>query len=81
MLAEVDDAVVGIGAESCNVVMSLSGIQPRDGKYHVAWLVGRHRFEEAFDAPEAMGRQGKSDDTGASEIGQRYIEHLISDGE
>lgn len=68
-------------------------VKPRDWKDHVAWLVERRRYEEALEEIErrsgtasvgaaAGAGEAKGDDTiSAAEIGQRYIEHLISEGE
>ncbi|KZT06554.1 vacuolar protein sorting-associated protein 41 [Laetiporus sulphureus 93-53] len=61
-------------------------VKPRDWRDHVAWLVERKRYEEALDELEHQAAMGVT--TGPVEeaidavhIGQRYIEHLISEGE
>ncbi|KIP02254.1 hypothetical protein PHLGIDRAFT_130843 [Phlebiopsis gigantea 11061_1 CR5-6] len=79
------------GAESGSyVVMSPKDIvivKPRDWKDHVAWLVERQRYEEALDEIERHTRdcdaeQGKDHEgINAVEIGQKYIQHLINEGD
>ncbi|KAI0940385.1 hypothetical protein AcV5_001504 [Taiwanofungus camphoratus] len=61
-------------------------VKPRDWRDHVAWLVERKRYEEALEEIErqaAVGITGSSgeDSVDAIQIGQRYIEHLVSEGE
>ena len=63
-------------------------VKPRDWRDHVAWLVERKRYEEALDVIERMGSEadagaGKEDkdELDAVQIGQRYIEHLVGEGE
>ncbi|KAI0345141.1 vacuolar protein sorting-associated protein 41 [Trametopsis cervina] len=59
-------------------------VRPRDWRDHVRWLVERKRYEEALDE---MERQSHADDNkeenavDAVEIGQKYIEHLVGEGE
>ncbi|TCD63875.1 Vacuolar protein sorting-associated protein 41 [Steccherinum ochraceum] len=60
-------------------------VRPRDWRDHVTWLVERKRYEEALDELErrqSMGEQmgGEEDALSATQIGQRYIEHLVSEG-
>lgn len=60
-------------------------VKPRDWRDHVAWLVERKRYEEALEEIErqaAVGITGSSgeDSVDAIQIGQRYIEHLVSEG-
>ncbi|OCH94458.1 vacuolar protein sorting-associated protein 41 [Obba rivulosa] len=79
----------GAGGERYYVVLSpmdIVVVKPRDWRDHVAWLVERRRYEEALEEIErqaAMGvTAGKGEDTvDAVQIGQRYIEHLIGEGE
>ncbi|CAE6469171.1 unnamed protein product [Rhizoctonia solani] len=52
--------------------------RPRDVKDHIEWLVQRKRYEEALEVLEDMGPQGQVD---ASIIGQKYLQHLVDDGE
>ncbi|KAF8076857.1 vacuolar assembling protein VPS41 [Lyophyllum atratum] len=72
----------------CYVVLSprdLVLVKPRDRRDHVAWLVERQRYEEALteverieaETPTVNGEVSLS----ATEIGQRYIEHLVSEGD
>jgi len=84
-----------VGEARSYVVMSprdLVLVQPRDRRDHVVWLVERKRYEEALSAVEQMeaeeqvtlqGDGGRGSDVGGlsvSDIGQRYIEHLVSEG-
>ncbi|KAG9218576.1 hypothetical protein CCMSSC00406_0001310 [Pleurotus cornucopiae] len=81
-------ADAGIGESY--VVMSPKDIvlvKPRDRRDHVAWLVDRKRYEEALEAVEQIEASGEAiADKGeeavtTSSIGQRYIEHLMHEGE
>ncbi|KAJ7087362.1 hypothetical protein B0H15DRAFT_843711 [Mycena belliarum] len=71
----------------CYVVLSprdIVVVKRRDRRDHIAWLVERKRYEEALLQVEQLGADGHTDggDTiDATEIGQRYIEHLVNDGE
>lgn len=62
-------------------------VRPRDRRDHVAWLVERKRYEEALEEIEHLERMaseaGGEKEVGvdAAAIGQRYIEHLIGEGE
>lgn len=61
-------------------------VKPRDRRDHVHWLVERKRYEEALEELEIIEASGDTVEEGddgltASEIGQRYIEHLINDGD
>lgn len=70
---------VEIDAARCFVVLNPKTIvlvKPRDQKDHVAWLVDRHRFEEALEQLETMPDEGVD----AAEIGKQYIEHLVNEG-
>lgn len=62
-------------------------VRPRDWRDHVAWLVERKRYEEAL---EEIERRQVAGETAAAEgeegidaiaIGQKYIEHLVSEGQ
>lgn len=67
----------------CFVVLNPKGVvlvRPRDARDHVAWLVERKRFEEALTQLERMP-PGEGEGVNAAEIGQRYVEHLIAEGE
>lgn len=61
-------------------------VKPRDRRDHVAWLVERKRYEEALEEVERIEAAGSSLEVGeevslkASEIGQRYVEHLVNEG-
>ena len=74
------------------VVMSprdLVLVKARDKRDHVAWLVARRRYEEALSEIELIeaeeaGETGPGagiDGLSASDIGQRYIEHLVNEGQ
>ncbi|KAJ7717660.1 hypothetical protein B0H16DRAFT_1610599 [Mycena metata] len=81
LLAEVD----GDGADEgrCYVVLSPKDVvivKRRDRRDHIAWLVERKRYEEALLEVEHL-EAGDGDAVSAVEIGQRYIQHLVSDGE
>lgn len=54
-------------------------VRPRDRKDHIAWLVERKRYEEALGQIEIMESEG-TETIDATEIGQRYIEHLVGEG-
>jgi len=93
VLAEVGgNDVVGVGEEEgrCYVVMSPRDVvivKPRDRRDHVAWLVARKRYEEALEEVERIDTSGgvlEGDGevvVSASEIGQRYIKHLVHEGQ
>ncbi|KAG5644802.1 hypothetical protein DXG03_007624 [Asterophora parasitica] len=83
-----DTAATGSNDGRCYVALSprdLVLVKPRDRRDHVAWLVERRRYEEALneveqieaETPTANGEAALS----AVEIGQRYIEHLVSEGD
>ncbi|KAH9049599.1 hypothetical protein EDB84DRAFT_1585412 [Lactarius hengduanensis] len=55
-------------------------VRPRDRKDHIAWLVERKRYEEALGQIEIMEGEGL-ETVDATGIGQRYIEHLIGEGD
>lgn len=61
-------------------------VRPRDWRDHVAWLVERKRYEEALDEIEKRQASGETATTKREEhidpveIGQKYIEHLVSEG-
>ncbi|KAG6917674.1 hypothetical protein DXG01_001649 [Tephrocybe rancida] len=83
-----DTAAAGSDEGRCYVVMSprdLVLVKPRDRMDHVAWLVERKRYEEALNDVELIEAEtpavpGESI-LSAAEIGQRYIEHLVSEGD
>jgi vacuolar protein sorting-associated protein 41 len=54
-------------------------VRPRDRKDHITWLVERKRYEEALGQIEIMESEG-TETIDATEIGQRYIEHLVGEG-
>jgi hypothetical protein len=54
-------------------------VRPRDRKDHIAWLVERKRYEEALAQIEIIESEGV-ETIDATEIGQRYIEHLVGEG-
>lgn len=67
----------------CYIVLSPQDIvivKPRDRKDHIDWLVDRQRYEEALEELEKLGDL-QGGDINASEIGRKYIEHLVADGE
>lgn len=65
-------------------------VKPRDRRDHVEWLVERARYEEALkeaeeiEAQERMAIVKTDEETKshltAQEIGQKYVEHLVSEG-
>ncbi|KAJ8501707.1 hypothetical protein ONZ51_g465 [Trametes cubensis] len=76
----------GVAAERYYVVLSpkdLVVVKPRDWRDHVAWLVERKRYEEALEEIERRSSEadasGEKDVVDAVQIGQKYIEHLISE--
>jgi len=96
VLAAVDPESGGAGTAASDrrrsyVVMSprdLVLVKARDKRDHVAWLVERQRYEEALSEIELIeaeeaGETGTSagiDGLSTSDIGQRYIEHLVNEG-
>ena len=69
------------GEEGWYVVMSPRDVvlvKPRDARDHVAWLVERRKYEEALEAIEAIGSATPEETT---EIGLRYVEHLVAEGQ
>ncbi|KAI0789305.1 vacuolar protein sorting-associated protein 41 [Abortiporus biennis] len=62
-------------------------VKPRDWRDHVSWLVERQQYEEALEEIERHQNVGENitveGDSGidAVEIGQKYIEHLVHEGE
>ncbi|KAJ7731006.1 hypothetical protein DFH07DRAFT_157899 [Mycena maculata] len=86
VLADVDAG----GDSRCYVVLSPRDVvivKRRDRRDHVAWLVERKRYEEALLEVERLEADGHEQDgdgedvVSAVEIGQRYIQHLVNDGE
>ncbi|KAG6812138.1 hypothetical protein H0H92_004137 [Tricholoma furcatifolium] len=73
--------------ERCYVVMSPRDVvlvKPRGRMDHVAWLLERKRYEEALHAIELIEAEtpaipGEAS-LSAADIGQQYIEHLVSEG-
>jgi hypothetical protein len=66
----------------CYIVLSPKDIiiaKPRDRKDHIDWLVDHQRYEEALEELERLG-DSQGGDVNASEIGQKYVEHLVADG-
>ncbi|KAF8882653.1 vacuolar assembling protein VPS41 [Mucidula mucida] len=84
VLCEVPTEDSAADAGKCYVVVSprdLILVKPRDKRDHVSWLVERKRYEEALEALEASGESVEEEGDGltASQIGQRYIEHLVNE--
>ncbi|KAI0068486.1 vacuolar assembling protein VPS41 [Artomyces pyxidatus] len=78
--ADPDDA----GQTRAYVVLSPRDViivRPRDRKDHIEWLVERKRYEEALEQIELIEAEEGTGAIDAVEIGQRYIEHLIGEGE
>ncbi|EIN11015.1 vacuolar protein sorting-associated protein 41 [Punctularia strigosozonata HHB-11173 SS5] len=82
ILAEVDDAD---SQGRCYIVVSPKDavvVKPRDRRDHIAWLVERRRYEEALEEVQKLGDADAVDDgVNVVQIGQRYIEHLVSEGD
>ena len=69
-------------AGKCYIVLSPQDIiivKPRDRKDHIDWLVDHQRYEEALEELEKLG-DSQGGDINASEIGQKYVEHLVAEG-
>lgn len=88
VLADVGGDVAMPDDNRCYVVLSPRDIvivKRRDRRDHIAWLVERKRYEEALLEVERLEADGSGDDgedaVSAVEIGQRYIQHLVNDGE
>lgn len=84
VLAEIPAATEG--RPGSYVVMSPKDVvlvKPRDWRDHVSWLVERKRYEEALDEIEKHSKDCDEDDKhegiNAVTVGQRYIEHLVSE--
>ncbi|KAI0053795.1 vacuolar assembling protein VPS41 [Auriscalpium vulgare] len=78
--ADPDDA----GQTRAYVVLSPRDVilvRPRDRKDHIAWLVERKRYEEALEQLELLEGEAGAGAVDAVEIGQKYIEHLIGEGD
>ncbi|PCH40689.1 hypothetical protein WOLCODRAFT_117498 [Wolfiporia cocos MD-104 SS10] len=77
------------GGERFYVVLSPKDVvlaRPRDWRDHVAWLLERRRYEEALEEIERQAALGVTLAPGegvvdAVYIGQKYIEHLVGEGE
>ncbi|KAG6901193.1 hypothetical protein C0995_015507 [Termitomyces sp. Mi166 len=87
-LCDVFGSDIGSNEGRSYVVMSprdLVLVKPRDRMDHVAWLVERKRYEEALHDMEVIEAEtpqvAKEASLSAAEIGKRYIEHLVSDGD
>lgn len=83
ILIEIPSAVTG--EASSYVVVSPKDVvlvHPRDWRDHVAWLVERKRYEEALEELERQSHADSKEEDAidAVKIGQKYIEHLISEG-
>jgi vacuolar protein sorting-associated protein 41 len=79
-----DAPVAGGPGGRCYVVLSprdLVVVRGRDRRDHVKWLVDRDRFEEALEEVERMKDEERGEDVDVVQIGQRYIEHLVSEGD
>jgi hypothetical protein len=66
----------------CYIVLSPQDIvivKPRDRRDRIDWLVDRQRYEEALEEVEKLG-DSQGGDINASEIGQKYVEHLVAEG-
>jgi vacuolar protein sorting-associated protein 41 len=82
ILADVDDADsqgrLYIIVSPKDVVV----VRPRDRRDHIAWLVERRRYEEALEEVQKLGDTDAADDgVNVVQIGQRYIEHLVAEGQ
>lgn len=80
----------GVGGENDRYYVVLSPqdlvvVKPRDWKDHVNWLVERERYEEALEElerrTELQGDNEGDNAIDAVKIGQRYIEHLVNEGQ
>lgn len=82
------------GGQRCYIVMSprdIIVVKPRDRKDHIQWLVERQRYEEALAELEILEQSGVvaggfGEEEGglvlsATEIGGKYIQHLVDAGE
>ncbi|TFY77062.1 hypothetical protein EWM64_g6951 [Hericium alpestre] len=81
-IVEVDQD--GEGGSRAYAVLSPKDIvivRTRDRKDHIEWLVERRRYEEALDEIEKMEAGEVAVDIDATAIGQRYIEHLLQEGD
>lgn len=79
-LAEVEsDTTTG----RCYIVLSpqdLVIVKPRDKSDHINWLVDRKQYEEALEEMEKLGETA-GEGVNAVEVGQKYIDHLIGEGQ
>ncbi|KAG2030660.1 hypothetical protein BDR03DRAFT_177621 [Suillus americanus] len=88
VMAEVDDSNSPGKSGKCYVVVSPKDIvivRPRDRKDHILWLVDHQRYEEALEEVEKLDEDECSTDGDQTEIspiaiGERYIRHLVAEG-
>ncbi|KAF9645041.1 hypothetical protein BDM02DRAFT_3131353 [Thelephora ganbajun] len=55
-------------------------VKARDRRDHVDWLVDRQRYEGALEELEKLG-DSQGGDINASEIGRKYVQHLVVEDE
>ncbi|KAG1877406.1 hypothetical protein F4604DRAFT_1757258 [Suillus subluteus] len=88
VMAEVDGSNSPGKSGRCYVVVSPKDIvivRPRDRKDHILWLVDHQRYDEALEEVEKLDDEECSADGDQSEIspiaiGERYIRHLVAEG-
>ncbi|KAG2130198.1 uncharacterized protein EDB93DRAFT_1095067 [Suillus bovinus] len=88
VLAEVDGSNLPGTSGRCHIVISPKDIvivRPRDRKDHILWLVDHQRYDEALEEAEKLDEGECSADGEHSEIspiaiGERYIRHLVAEG-
>lgn len=75
------EPIVNEGTEPYYIVVSPKDIiivKMRDAMDHINWLVEGERYEEALEAVEKLEKEDKS--VHVSEIGRKYVEHLVEEG-
>lgn len=55
--------------------------RPRDEEDHVEWLIETRQYDKALAALEQLGLDGKISNFDATEVGKRYLDFLVGDGE
>ncbi|KAG2069002.1 vacuolar protein sorting-associated protein 41 [Suillus decipiens] len=88
VMAEVDGSNLPGKSGRCHIVISPKDVvivRPRDRKDHVLWLVDHQRYDEALEEVEKLDEDECSADGDQPEIspiaiGERYIRHLVAEG-
>lgn len=55
--------------------------RPRDEEDHVEWLIETRRYDNALTALEELGLKGRKTSFDVAEVGKRYLEYLVDEGD